>query len=201
MANQANKQALIDLLVQRMVEVGISVQQAEANAICRLACLSAKDRETAVIAEDSDIFQLLTYHVKPRSSNVYMVTSKQTMCINTLKLGLTPSISSAILFLHAMSGCDTTSRLFGVGKVTVLAKHAALQKSADVFMLPTSSKKDIETAGEEALLVIYGCTSSVTLDAARVTKFLQKVATSTQYVSPEKLPPTSDAAAFHSYRT
>ena len=103
--------------------------------------------------------------------------------------------------MHAISGCDTTSRPYGIGKVTVLSKYAALSRAADVFLSADSSKADIEKSGENALLVIYGCTSSLTLNDARVTRFLQRVATSTQYVSPEKLPPTSDAAVLHSRRT
>ncbi len=83
--------------------------------------------------------------------------------------------------------CDTTSRPYGIGKVTVLMKYAALQKSTYILMSPSSSEEDIKKAGEEALLVIYGCTISLSLNSARVTKFLQNVATSTQYVSPEKL--------------
>jgi hypothetical protein len=132
---------------------------------------------------------------------LYMVTSKQTVCITTLKKNLDAALAEALLFLHALSGCDTTSRPYGIGKVTVLSKYAALKESISVFMSPSSLKEDIEKAGEEALLVIYGCTASLSLNSARVAKFMQKVATATQYVSPEKLPPTCDAAAFHSHRT
>ena len=85
--------------------------------------------------------------------------------------------------------------------MTVLSKYAALSRAVDVFVSANSSKGDIEKLGEKAILVIYGCTSSLTLNDTRVARFLQRVATSTQYVSPEKLPPTSDAAALHSHRT
>jgi len=204
LANTSNKQALINLLAQHMIEAGIKVEQAEGDAdytISRLACQSAQDKPTAVVAEDTDIFQLMIHHTDATNNNLYMVTSKQMISISTIKQRLDPTISASLLFLHAISGCDTTSRPFGIGKVTALTKHGVLKKAADVFMLPTSSKKDIEKAGADALLEIYGCTSLLSLNAARVTKFLVKVATSTQYVSPEKLPPTIDAAAFHSQRT
>ena len=48
---------------------------------------------------------------------------------------------------------------------------------------------------------MYGCATSQSLNMTRVNRFLQRISTATQYVSPEKLPPASDAAIFHSYRT
>ena len=204
LANASNKQALINLLAEDLVKEEITVEHAEGDAdykICMLACLSATKKPTAVVAEDSDIFQLMTHHATGTSENLYMVTSKQMVCITTLKNSLDPALSEALLFLHALSGCDTTSRPYGIGKATVLMKYAALKRSTSIFMSPSSSKKDIAKAGEEALLVIYGCITSPSLNSARVATFQMKVATSARYVPPEKLPPTTDAASLHSYRT
>ena len=58
-----------------------------------------------------------------------------------------------------------------------------------------SAKAVIAKLDEKALLVICGCNSSLTLNDARVARFLQRVATSTQYVYLEKLHPTSDTTA------
>ena len=71
-------------------------------------------------------------------------------------------------------------------------------RAADVFL---SAKADIAKLGEKAVLVIRGCTSSLTLNDACVARLLQRVATSTQYVYPEQLHHTSDAAALHSHKT
>ena len=84
--------------------------------------------------------------------------------------------------------------------MAVLKKYAELEQCSSIFMSPSSSKGEIKRAGEDVLLVIYGCTTSLSLDSARVDKFMLKVSKATQYVSPEKLPPTSNAAIFHSYR-
>ncbi len=132
---------------------------------------------------------------------MYMVTSKQTVCLTTLKQKLDPALSGSLPFMHALSVCDSTSRPYGIGKATVLTKYAALKISTAVFMSPSSTKEAIELAGAEALLVIYGSKTAPSLDSARVMKFQLKVATSAGYVPPEKLPPTNNAAVFHSYRT
>ncbi|KAG0713878.1 hypothetical protein GWK47_015218 [Chionoecetes opilio] len=203
LANPSNKQAFINLLAEQMTKADIAVEHAKGDAdykICMSACLHAKEKPTAVVAEDSDVFQLLTHHANIADKDLYMVTSKQTVCVTTLAKKLDPLLSGALLFLHAFSGCDTTSRPYGIGKVSVLKKYAELERCSSIFMSPSSSKAEIERAGEDALLIIYGCTTSLSLDSARVDKFQQKVGTATQYVSPEKLPPTSDAAIFHSHR-
>ena len=72
--------------------------------------------------------------------------------------------------MHAISGCDTTSRPYGIGNVTVLSKYAALSRAADVFL---SAKADIAKLCEKAVLVIRGCTSSLTLNDACVARLLQ----------------------------
>ena len=100
--------------------------------------------------------------------------------------------------MHVTSGRDTTSRPYGIGKVTVLSTYAALSRAADVFL---PAQADIAKLGEKALLVICGCTSSLTLNDARVARLLQRVATSTLYVYPKKLHHTNDTAALHSRRT
>ena len=77
-------------------------------------------------------------------------------------------------------------------------KYAALSRAADVFL---SAKADIAKLSEKAIRVICGCTSSLTLNDACVARLLQRVATSTQYVYPEKLHHTSVTAALHSHQT
>lgn len=204
LGNSANKQALIYLLAEEMQKEGIAVEHADEDAdftICKMACSSSTEKPTAVIADDTDVFQLLIHHANAEDFDLYMVMSKQTVSINILKKKLDPFLSRGLLFLHAISGCNTTSRPYGIGKATVLKKVSALRNAIDTFMSPSSFKKDVETAGEKALLEIHGCQRAPSLNSARVERFQEKVVTSAGYVPPETLPPTTDAASFHSYRT
>ncbi|CAB3978716.1 Hypothetical predicted protein [Paramuricea clavata] len=70
----------------------------------------------AVVAEDSDVFQLLVHHTDPAASDVYMVAAKRTVCTSTIKRRVDVKLSESLLFLHDVSGCDTTSRPHGIGK-------------------------------------------------------------------------------------
>ena len=142
-----------------------------------LACSSAKDKPT-VVADHTDVFQLIP-PLTLLNYIIYMGTSRQIISITTLKNNLDHSLVRSLLFMHAISGCDTTSRPYGIGKVTVLSMYAALSRAADMFL---SAKSDIVKLGEKALLVIRGCTSSLTLNDSCVARLLQRVATSTQCV-------------------
>ena len=135
--------------------------------ICLLACSSAKDKPKVVAADDTDVFQLLVHHANSTndSAELYMGTSRQIIFIKTLKNNLGHSLVRSLLVMHAISGCDTTSRAYGIGKVTVLSTYAVCSRAAYGFL---SVKADIETLGEKALLVICGSgsTSSLTLNDA-----------------------------------
>ena len=197
LGNASNKQALIYLLADVMVRAGIHVEHASGDADYKI-CQTIRS-PVAVVAEDSNVFQLLVHHADPAASNVYMVAAIRSVCATTIKRRVDVQLSDSLLFLHAISGCDTTSRPHGIGKVGVLKKYAALAESAATFMASESSKVALEKAGERALLIMYG--SQVDdLKTARLQKFQTKVATAAGYVPPEKLPPTSDAARFYSHR-
>ena len=60
--------------------------------------------------------------------------------------------------------------------------------------------KEIEEAGHQALAILYGCKPGSDLNYEHASKFSEKVASSSCYLPPERLPPTSDAARFHSHR-
>ena len=152
---------------------------------------------TSPITITSDISPLL--RIKIVSFPCYMVAANRTVCITTIKCRVDVQLSESLLFLHAISGCDTTSRPHGIGKVGVLKKYAALEESAATFMASESSKVALEKAGERVLLIMYG-SQAHDLKTARLQKFQAKVATAAGYVPPEKLPSTSDAARFHSQR-
>ena len=102
------------------------------------------------------------------------------------------SFCKHILFQHAILGCDTTSRLFGIGKGAIVKKfktNAALQQAADVFDLVSFTPNDIESAGEKALVAIYNGKKEETLNTLRLTRYCEIVTKSLTQVEPRSLPP------------
>ena len=108
-----------------------------------------------------------------------------------------------MLFIHAISGCDTTSRLFGVGKGRAMKKclaSKAFQESSNVFSEESSAADQVARAGEKALLVLYGGKPGTNLNRLRYQRFCEKTAAKTTHLQAEVLPPKSAAAKYHSLR-
>ena len=123
--------------------------------------------------------------------------------MKVVKEQLGQDVCSNILFIHEILGCDTTSRLFGIGKGASLKKFATshqFREQARVFSLMSASQADIVTAGEKALVCLYNGKSEEGLDVLRYKRFCEKVATKTSHVQSQSLPPTSAAARYHSLR-
>ena len=67
---------------------------------------------------------------------------------------------------------------------------------------PASTHEEIKSAGEYSLIVLCGVDPMLeSVNMGRSVKFCQKLANSKTYISPEKLPPTSDSGYQHSLRT
>ena len=62
------------------------------------------------------------------------------------------------------------------------------------------SQTEIAEAGERVLLLLYGGDVNSNLNDLRYSTFCRKTLVNTKAVQPETLPPTSDAAYFHSLR-
>ena len=64
--------------------------------------------------------------------------------VTTIKRRVDVQLSKSLLFLHAISGYDRTSRPHGIGKVKVLKKYATLAESTAAFMARETSKVALE---------------------------------------------------------
>jgi len=173
--------------------------------IVQTAVAVSADRETIVVADDTDILVLLCHFVNSNSKAIFMKPesrhgSKEAKFwdIHVMKSILGDGLCKHLPFIHALLGCDTTSCLFGIGKALAMKKYSQLQQHAEMFCKPDTSQADIITSGEKALVVIYGGKSSDTLNTLRCHRFVEKMSRSTISIEMKALPPTSAAAKYHS---
>lgn len=203
----------ISMLGAEFIKSGCSVFHADGDAdflIVQKALESAETNHTVVVGDDTDLLVLLIYHTKVESKDLYLMpepkkNAKQSKIwdIKDLKVQLHPAVCQHILFIHCFLGCDTTSRLHGIGKGAALKKiqtNAKFKAAAEKFDENDASSAEIATAGEQAFLIIYNAKASDTLNSLRYKKFVEKVSCSSSHVAPQQLPPTSAAAKFHSFR-
>ena len=98
---------------------------------------------------------------------------------------------SLLLLVHAIARCDTTSRLYGIGKAVPLKKistNSHFRTQAELFN-QKMSHNDIYLAGEEALVCLYGGQPGEKLDALRYRRFCKKTCTGNNCVQVHTLPP------------
>lgn len=108
-----------------------------------------------------------------------------------------------ILFLHAFTGCNTTSFLFGKGKINA---YKLLSSSNDlrtkVLQFYEKKKRRQRFFKWYFVLKLYGCTMSASLNDSRYSMYLKAVAKMSlkSKFNMASLPPTSGAAEHHAYQ-
>ena len=108
-----------------------------------------------------------------------------------------------MLFLHAWSGCDTTSYIHGHGKKSAIKwvrDSTVAMKNASKFYTDDEDPEIIKKAGIELFKDLYLKSYDGSLNELRHRFYVQGVASSKTGVKPESLPPTESAAGLHAQR-
>ena len=183
-----NKGRFLKLLGNHLEAVGFRIFHSEGDAdvlIVEKAVEAASLTDTIVVADDTDILDLLISRSYSRSGRLYFSPeakfggTSSAWDISEMKQKLGTNVSNLIPFCHA---------------------NKSFRDSAAIFGDKLASLDDIVAAGERALLILYGCPDVSNLDTARKLIFHRKVSTATTFVHPQELPPTQAAAKYHSLR-
>ena len=119
--NDMNKQALITMIAGRLENKGCHVVHAEGDEdvdIVKAAITMSSFQSTTLLGEDTDLLVLLLFYAESSSHDLYFRSEKnkekfRVYNIKILKQLFGTDICSVLLFAHAFSGSDTTSRIFG----------------------------------------------------------------------------------------
>ena len=79
-------------------------------------------------------------------------------------------IKDHLLFLHAWTGCDTTSSIYGKGKgssVNILRKSESLKSISDLMTNVWSDHDEVGSASVDAFKILYGGKITDTLTKLR----------------------------------
>lgn len=211
LSNPKNKQRLIVFICTGLGLQGIETKQAPEDADClivRTALEKSEDyQHVIIVGEDVDLLVLLNglgasrQNVLLQKSDRSGTGCKQFTATSFIRgdLSLPPGIE---LFLHAFSGCDTTSAIFGQGKtklLSVLSKQPDLLDAATTFLNNNATPEEIASAGNKYFVALYGGGKDDSLHALRYGIFVRSAASAKANLA--RLPPTEEAAAQHSYRT
>ena len=200
LSNVANKQNFTDMLSQYLQLAGCLTEHAEEDAnllIAQTAVQSAATKNTVLVADDTDPVILLCYYSDPDGFELFMQCStwgttrkNRIWDIKVTQSELDADIGN-IMFIHAILGCDTTSRLHGLGKGLSLMRiisSALFRYKADQFCKKDATVDDVIDAGEPVLVCLYSGKEGDNLDGLRYAKCCDKVATNTVHIRHQTLP-------------
>lgn len=209
-SNLFNKARFIDILMNKLKTADIECYQSLDDADYMVVATAINkavenpDYSVLLVGNDMDLLGMAIHHTKCR--NIYMYYSNDKVYnILDLKNQLSPNIQKHILVLHAMSGCDTTSAMYSIGKTIAYDVLESMPDSdfLNVFTADDATHEEISEAGEEFILKLFHAKKSKSLDNLRYIRYMTKLAkksiTSTLF-GLESLPPTSAAAKYQSYR-
>ena len=211
LSNEDNKNDFVNLLGTHLKDKGCRVTHAPDDTdvlIALTAVTEARNAPTIVIGEDTDVLVLLCYHAGDAAHDLYYTSDvksgtkkKKIWDINKTRQTLGSTICRLLPVVHAFSGCDTTSHIYGVGKGVLLKK--AIQDSwfrdqLSVFVQDVSHDR-VENAGENIFVSLFSGDADQSLNSLRFQKFIYKVNTSSTCVQVRSLPPTEAAAMLHSF--
>ena len=193
LSNVANKQNFIDRLsysLHAACLAGCLTEHVEEGAdllIAQTAMQSAATKNTVLVADDTDLVILLCYYADPDGFDLFMqcstrgTTKKNRIWdIKVTQSELGADICNNNLFIYAILGCDTTSRLYGLGKGLSLKRFtssALFRDKAEQFCKKDATVDAVIDAVEVSLVCLYSGKEGDNLDGLRYATFCDKVAT------------------------
>ena len=164
--------------------------------IVKAAVVCSLQINTIVVGDDTDLLVLLCYHCEFSSQDVFFQPEPKA---NTAKWDLRKTktvlgvkVIQVILYVHAILGCGTTSRLHGLGKASALKM---VKKNEQFLCLAhlvcgdaETSKEAIVMAGEDVLVYLYNGSEQDNLNSVRYNRFCEKVKSGSKAVEAKCLP-------------
>ena len=216
LSNPRNKTQFISLLCTTFQKCNISTIKAESDAdrvMVHQALETARGQGgsgcAVLVGEDTDLLILLLHFRE--SENLYMLrpgrakSEDELLSVKTIQESLN-GLHKYLLFLHAFSGCDTTSAFFRKGKKTAwntLKKcDKAFLNSLQTVYCQSVSVDSLSRIGEEFVRQLYGVKDQTPLNKLRHQLYQRTIAKQplTANFDLAVLPPTSSSTLQHCLR-
>lgn len=136
--NESSKKSLINMITLQLRQKNCNGIQAKGAAdveVVKGVVVMSSKKSTTLIGEDTDLLILLLYHGEIDSKELFFRSDKgnsHVYNIKTLKAFLGNDICTGLFFAHALTGCNTTSKIFSVGKKLCFKKSSAVVSSYEV---------------------------------------------------------------------
>lgn len=168
LSSEKNKSRLIMMISQKLNEAGfrtkIAVEDADALIVNTAIHEARNDREKSIIIVGQDIDLLVIFYQLAYSStnlsNIYFRKDGKAAdppeYFNN-KSFKNENLQSIVGFLHAFTGCDTTSAFYKKGKTKLMnaEEPEKLVELAAVFNKPNATRKELENSAYKLICSLY----------------------------------------------
>ena len=163
--NNMSEKLFIEIISQQLQKCHYIVHQAQNDAdtlvVKTALTIASRDIPVTVVPDDTDILAMLVHHITPTMADIYLLSDMPAR--GTAQVHVTPvhSVRYAIgdkavqqlLVVHALSGCDTTSALFGRGKAIIYKK---ILQSSNILSL-TDKPDHLAHRVKKSRTLVLGC--------------------------------------------
>ena len=178
LGNHKDKARFISVLMTSLTNAGIECCQSQADAdylICSSAIELAGgcDRPVVLVGKDTDLLVMLINISYP---NLYMQYARNVIySINSIMEALSQNVRDHLLVAHTITGCDTVSALYKIGKKTAI--NVLEQEDwglLDLFKRDDATHIQILRAAERFVLKLYNANDgSMSLDHNRFVLYMR----------------------------
>ncbi|KAG1670492.1 Sulfotransferase family cytosolic 2B member 1 [Nymphon striatum] len=156
LSNSHNKTQLISFLADHLTLDGQAVHICRGDADTKIVSTAlevANDSTTIVVADDTDVAVMLLYHWNENISDVFFLQERGKKCWSIRKAQLEVlDFKEHLLFIHAWSGCDSTSAIFGKGKssfLNLVKKSKIIQLVSETICDYWATQSDVGDASRD----------------------------------------------------
>ena len=167
--------------------------------IVQQALNEATKKNVVVRCIDTDIFIPLLHHFDISGNSVAMTTKEGLCSTEKVVSALDDDLRQCLLISHAISGCDTVSATFGMGKLKAFNKfkESSNWRSAIKMLCDDIEIDRMVELGEKFYINLYGKVAAKAKSLDQVREIMYNLP---KYIPITRMPPTSRAFYFHMLR-
>lgn len=170
--NSKNKEKFIHHLQIYLRRNGVVCKQADGDADLLLVETALTGQKSVVVSEDTDVMVISLHYVSRYDTDLWILrpgkSGSANRYTNVCKLAndLGARVTSSILGFHALTGCDTTSAFYKIGKKSAyktFEKHNFFENSLK-YLYEEGNEEDVTKEGAKIIMALYGGKSTTLND-------------------------------------
>ena len=194
-----------DEIVNR-IDLCTTHEEADVIIVQQMVKLAVDNIRINIICDDTDVFVLLVhFYVQEKlTCDVIMSGTSSGRTVVDIKATAEKNsrIANQLLAVHVLSGCDTVSQMYGIGKGKAVQKMQSMKHPLTYLGKPNVQMNLVIKEATDFVAACYGARTVPNMSTARYNVWTSKMASKHLKSAPslKMLPPTTEAFEQHVHR-